>query len=70
MDWSILWRFIAFGILHWLLAFIMLRDLANRQKVLFGKKAIWAVLIIFIFILGSVLYLLCHPQIFFGEDKS
>jgi uncharacterized BrkB/YihY/UPF0761 family membrane protein len=70
MDWGIIWRFIIFGFMHWLLAFFMLYDLANRKKVLFGKKAIWAVLIIFVFILGSVLYLLCHPQIFFGEDKS
>jgi hypothetical protein len=69
MDWLYLLRFIVFGALHWALAFMMLRDLANRKKVLFGKKAIWAVLIIFVFVLGSVLYLLCHPQIFFGEDK-
>lgn len=69
MDWQYLLKFIIFGILHWVLAFMMLYDLASREKVLFGKKAIWAVLIIFVTVLGSVLYLLCHPQIFFREEK-
>lgn len=68
MGWEYLLRLILFGILHWILAGMMLNDLARRKHVLGGKKWIWALLIMFIFVLGSVLYLLCHPRIFFGED--
>ena len=69
MGWEYILRYILFGILHWMLAFMMLNDLANRKRVVGGKKWIWAILIIFVFVLGSVSYLLFHPQIFFGEDS-
>ena len=68
MEWQFLLRFIILGILHWLLAFVLLQDLVHRNRVLGGKKFVWAILIIFLTVIGSVLYLLCHPQIFFGED--
>jgi len=69
MEWQFLLRFAILGILHWVLAFMMLQDLAYRKRVLGGKKALWAILIIFFLIIGSLIYLLCHPQIFFGEDR-
>jgi hypothetical protein len=70
MEWDYILRWILFGITHWVLAGMMLNDLANRQKVLGGKKWVWAVIILLVFIMGSVLYLLCHPRIFFGEDSK
>ena len=69
MDWQFLLKIAILGVMHWVLALMMLQDLAYRNRVLGGKKAIWAVLIIFFLIIGSLLYLLCHPQIFFGEDR-
>jgi len=69
MEWQFLLRFVVLGVLHWVLALMMLQDLAYRELVLGGKKALWAVLIIFFLIIGSLIYLLCHPQIFFGEDR-
>ena len=70
MSWEYALRFIVFGILHWLLAFIMLSDLAYRKKVMGSKKWVWALLILLLFVIGSVIYLLFHPQIFFGEDRD
>jgi uncharacterized membrane protein YuzA (DUF378 family) len=59
------------GIVHWLLAGVLLQDLANRKKVFGGKKAPWAVIIIFITCLGSLFYLFFHPQIFNpDQDKD
>lgn len=60
-EWII--RIILFGIVHWILAGIMLHDLVYREKVFGGRKAPWAVMILFIFCLGSLLYLSFHPQI-------
>lgn len=70
MEWEYILRWVLFGITHWVLAGMMLNDLGNRQRVLGGKKWIWAVVILLVFIMGSVLYLLCHPKIFFGEDSK
>jgi len=58
------------GILHWILAIMLLRDLANRKNVLGGRKAPWAIAIILVTFLGSLLYLLCHPGIFYGADND
>ncbi len=68
MGWEYILRLVLFGILHWILAFIMLNDLANRKRVIGGKKWIWAILILLVLIVGSFIYLLFHPQIFFGDD--
>jgi len=69
MEWQFLLKISVLGIMHWVLALMMLQDLVYRKRVLGGKKAVWAVMIIFFLIIGSFLYLLCHPQIFFGEDR-
>jgi hypothetical protein len=60
--------FIVFGVLHWVLAAMLLHDLANRKRVLGGRKAPWAVAIILVTFVGSLAYLLCHPGIFY--DRS
>ena len=61
-EWIL--RLVLFVILHWVLAIMLLQDLATRTRVLGGRKWLWAVLIVFVTFLGSLLYLLCHPQIF------
>jgi len=66
VEWFI--RLLIFGILHWILAIMLLQDLASRKKVLGGRKLPWALIIIFITFVGSLLYLLSHPQIFFTDS--
>lgn len=62
--------FMLFGILHWVLAIMLLQDLLKRERVLGGRKWPWAFTIALITFLGSVLYLLCHPRIFYGSDDD
>ncbi len=69
LDWIL--RLVLFGIIHWALAIMMLQDLATRKRVLGGRKWPWAVVILVVTFLGSVVYLLCHPRILIGgEDKE
>jgi uncharacterized membrane protein YuzA (DUF378 family) len=63
MDLEWILRIVLFGIVHWILAGIMLHDLAYRQRVFGGHKPPWAVIILIIPCFGSILYLLFHPQI-------
>ncbi len=63
LEWIL--TLVLFGILHLVLAVMLLHDLASRERVLGGRKAPWAIVIIFITFLGPLLYLLCHPRIFY-----
>jgi len=56
--------------LHLVLAMMLLQDLANRERVLGGRKAPWAIAIIFVTFFGSLLYLLCHPKIFYDSEQK
>jgi len=58
-----------FGILHWVLVVILLRDLAERDRVRGGRKWPWVLVLIFVTFAGSLLYLVCHPGIFLDEDN-
>ncbi len=66
LDWVL--GLVAFGILHWVLAVMLLEDLSTRKHVLGGRKAPWAAAILLLTFVGSVAYLLCHPDIFYGPD--
>lgn len=70
MELEFILRLVLLGITHWLLAIMMLQDIAARRRVLGGRKWPWVIVILFITVLGSVLYLLCHPDIFFGGDNK
>jgi len=70
MELERILQLVLFGILHWILAIMLLQDLANRERVLGGRKWPWAAGIIFITFLGSVLYLLCHPRIFIDTENQ
>ena len=61
LEWIL--RIVLFGIVHWILAGVMLQDLASRQRVFGGRKPPWAIVILIIPCFGSLLYLLFHPQI-------
>ncbi|HEY79397.1 MAG TPA: hypothetical protein G4O09_09830 [Dehalococcoidia bacterium] len=54
--------------MHWILAIMMLQDLASRKRVLGGRKWPWALIILLVTFLGSLLYLVCHPRIIIGGD--
>lgn len=66
-EWIL--RIVLFGIVHWILAGVLIQDLASRQRIFGGRKAPWAILILFIPCFGSILYLLFHPQIL-NPDSS
>jgi hypothetical protein len=63
MDPEWILRIVLFGIVHWILAGILLQDLASRKKVFGGHKAPWSIAILVIPCFGSILYLLFHPRI-------
>ena len=70
MELESILKLILFSLSHWVLAAILLRDLAARKRVLGKRKWPWAVVIIFITFLGSLLYLLCHPQILLSSNDD
>jgi len=63
MDPEWILRIVLFGIVHWILAGVLVHDLASRQRVFGGHKPPWAIIILLIPCFGSLLYLLFHPQI-------
>ena len=68
LEWIL--ALVLFCILHLVLAMMLLHDLANRKQVLGGHKAPWAIAILFVTFLGSLLYLLSHPKIFYSSDDE
>ena len=60
-EWIL--RIVLFGIVHWILAGVLLHDLASRQRVFGGRKPPWAIVILIIPCFGSLFYLLFHPRI-------
>jgi len=63
MDPEWILRIVLFGIVHWILAGVLLHDLASRQRIFGGRKPPWAIVILIIPCFGSILYLLFHSQI-------
>jgi hypothetical protein len=68
LEWIL--ALVLFGVLHLVLAMMLLQDLADRKRVLGGRKVPWAIAIVFVTFLGSLLYLLCHPKIFYDSDSK
>lgn len=68
VEWIL--ELVLFSILHWILAGIVLNDIATRKRVLGGHKAPWVVVVILVTFAGSLLYLLCHPQILGGDEEK
>ncbi|MBI2868556.1 MAG: PLDc N-terminal domain-containing protein [Chloroflexi bacterium] len=66
-EWIL--RLALFGLVHWVLAGLMLSDLAHRERVAGGRKWPWALAIIFVACFGSLVYLVFHPQVFGSRDR-
>ncbi len=64
-EWIL--KVVLVGLIHWVLAGLVLPDLARRQRVIGGRKAPWAVAILFITGFGSLAYLMFHPQMLTQE---
>ncbi len=60
-DWIL--RIVLFSIIHWIMAGLLLQDLAARKKIFGGRKAVWATCVLVIPCFGSMIYLLFHPQV-------
>ena len=52
----------ALGIVHWGLVPMALENLFSRQKVLGGHKGFWGVAIVLLTCVGSLAYLILHPE--------
>ena len=70
MDPEWILRIVLFGIVHWILAGVLIQDLASRQRVFGGRKPPWAIIILLIPCFGSLLYLLFHPRILNPDSSS
>ena len=68
LEWVL--QLVLFGLLHWALAVLLLLDLAARKRVRGGRKAPWALAIMFLTFLGSLVYMLCHPGVFLEDDDD
>ena len=70
MDIERLLAAILFGVLHWVLAIMLLQDLARREHVRGGHKAPWALAILLVIYLGSVAYIISHPDTIYGRNEE
>ena len=70
MEFEQILALIVFSLMHWVLALMLLEDLAERKRVLGGRKWPWAIAIIFITFIGSLVYLLLHPKILQDNDSN
>ena len=62
VDVVFLMKIILLGVIHWALVPLALRTLIERPAVIGGRKVPWAVAIIFVTCLGSLIYLIFHPK--------
>jgi len=63
IDGIMIAKIVLLGLIHWMLVPLALQALISREHVIGGKKAPWAVTIIFMACVGSLLYLIFHPQL-------
>ncbi|MEW6033389.1 MAG: hypothetical protein AB1603_00875 [Chloroflexota bacterium] len=63
MEWSVIFKLVVLGVLHWALVPVAVENLVKRQRVLGGRKALWAVAILLLTCFGPLVYLLTHPQV-------
>ena len=62
MELAAILKIVFLGLAHWMLVPMALQSLAERPKVLGGRKAPWALEIVFLTCFGSLFYMLLHPQ--------
>ena len=62
MEVKIVLLIIGLALAHWLMVPWALGELVGREKVLGGRKGIWALGILFITYFGPLFYLALHPK--------
>lgn len=70
IDAILILKIVLLGIIHWMLVPLALQALINKKHVLGGRKAPWAIAIIFVTCLGSLLFLICNPQMQTQTESS
>ncbi len=63
IDWVFITKIVILSLIHWMLVPAALNSLMRNANVLGGKKTPWAICIVFLLCLGSLLYLICHPEL-------
>lgn len=61
IDITLILKIILLGFIHWMLVPFALKALLERKQVVGGNKAPWAVAIILLTCVGSLIYLIFHP---------
>ena len=62
IDVILIAKIVLLALIHWMLVPLALQALIEKRRVMGGRKAPWAVAIVSITCLGSLLYLIFHPQ--------
>ena len=62
IDVILIAKIVLLALIHWMLVPLALQALIEKRRVIGGRKAPWAVAIVSITCLGSLLYLIFHPQ--------
>ena len=62
IDVILIAKIVLLALIHWMLVPLALQALIEKRRVIGGRKAPWAVAIVFMTCLGSLLYLIFHPQ--------
>ena len=62
IDVILIAKIVLLALIHWMLVPLALQALIEKRRVMGGRKAPWAVAILSITCLGSLLYLIFHPQ--------
>lgn len=70
IDMILITKIILLGFIHWMLVPFALRALLDRKQVVGGKKAPWAVAIVSLTCVGSLIYLIFHPTFGAATDTQ
>jgi uncharacterized membrane protein YwzB len=62
IDAILIVKIVILALIHWMLVPLALQALIEKRRVIGGRKAPWAVAIVVVTCLGSLLYLIFHPQ--------
>lgn len=70
MELTRILAIVLLSILHLVLAGMLLDDIARRKRILGRRKAPWVIMILLVVFVGALIYLLCHPGVFYGADDE
>lgn len=63
IDGIMIAKIVLLGLIHWMLVPLALQSLLSREHVIGRRKAPWALTIISMACVGSLIYLIFHPQL-------